>query len=143
MKIRLAVNEDLPEIIRMASILYRTPEEELEQEMQDLSEDEKQVFFVIEADSLVGFINGSIRVDYVEGSSQSPTGYIEGIYIEEKYRKQGLAKELVDYVAGWAKKKGCVELASDVEDFNHTSIAFHKAIGLEEVNRIVCFIKKI
>jgi len=143
MEIRLATEIDMPVIIRMASILYRTPEVELKDEMYEIFNADNQVIYVIDNQGVIGFINGSIRVDYVEGSSQSPTGYIEGIFIEEEFRKKGLAKELVDKVATWAKTKGCKELASDVEDFNHTSVAFHKAIGLEEVNRIVCFIKKI
>ncbi|MBL8992533.1 MAG: hypothetical protein JNM63_04285, partial [Spirochaetia bacterium] len=35
----------------------------------------------------VGFIYVGIRRDYVEGSSRSPVGYLEGIYILPKFRR--------------------------------------------------------
>ncbi len=143
MLIREAKKSDLEIITKMASILYRSPYDELEPEMEELLNDDKNVFFLACEEEVIGFINGSLRTDYVEGSSTSPTGYIEGIYVGDAYRNQGVAKALVNQVAAWAKNKGCIELASDVEDFNKASIEFHKAIGLEEVNRLVCFIKKI
>lgn len=43
----------------------------------------------------------------------------------------------------WGKEKGCSELASDCILSNQLSIDFHKGIGFEEANRLVCFIKSI
>ncbi len=91
----------------------------------------------------VAFIQLSIRRDYVEGSSSSPVAYIEGIYVEEEYRKHGLANELVQYGEVWARKMGCTEIASDCELDNQASISFHKHVGFEEAGRIVCFVKRI
>ncbi len=42
---------------------------------------------------------------------------------------------------GWARKKGCSEMASDHEVGNEASGAFHEALGYQEVERIVCFRK--
>lgn len=94
-------------------------------------------------DGYCGFVQVSLRTDYVEGSNSSPVGYIEGIYITEAYRKQGIAKRLIQAAESWAKEKGCKELASDCELENQLSIDFHNKIGFEEANRIVCFIKPI
>lgn len=91
----------------------------------------------------IAFISLSIRNDYVEGTSSTPVAYIEGIYVNEEYRKKGIARELVDFAKKWAKEKGCTEIASDTSTSNNCSIAFHQAVGFEEKNRIVCFVMKI
>ena len=91
----------------------------------------------------IGFAECSKRSDYVEGTKSSPVGYLEGIFILENYRLNGFAKQLLEYCESWAKEEGCIEFASDCEVINHESLAFHKALGFVEVNRIVCLKKDI
>lgn len=91
----------------------------------------------------VGFINVSIRVDYVEGSDSSPVGFVEGIYVKESYRKQGIAQRLVTRGEQWAKSLGCSQMGSDIEQHNTASYDFHTRVGFKEANRIICFIKAI
>lgn len=96
-----------------------------------------------QANTPIGFIHASTRSDYVEGTENSPVGYIEGLYIEADYRGSGYSRELVAEVEKWAKEKGFKQLASDCELKNDASIAFHKKIAFQEVNRIVCFVKDL
>jgi aminoglycoside 6'-N-acetyltransferase I len=91
----------------------------------------------------VAFLNASIRVDYVEGSNSSPVGFVEGIFVKESYRKQGIAKGLIARGEMWAKAQGCTEMGSDIEQHNTASYDFHTTIGFREANRIICFIKDI
>lgn len=91
----------------------------------------------------IGFAQCQLRTDYVEGADSSPVGYLEGIYIEEAYRKCGYAKELLRECEKWAKEKQCTEFASDCELENSDSLNFHIAMGFEEANRIICFKKNI
>lgn len=91
----------------------------------------------------VGFIYLNLRSDHVEGTDSTPVVYIEGIYVKPKYRKKGIAKKLVDFGEKWGKKRGAKEYGSDTEIINRNSIKFHKKIGFKEVNRVVCFAKKI
>lgn len=91
----------------------------------------------------IGFVQLSIRKDYVEGSSSSPVAYVEGIYVEEEARKLGVARKLIEAAESWGKSMGCTELASDCELTNLLSVDFHKSVGFEETNRLVCFIKGI
>ena len=91
----------------------------------------------------VGFAQCQLRRDYVEGTESSPVGYLEGIYVVELWRKQGLAKALLAACEGWAKGKGCTEFASDCELDNTQSLQFHLKAGFREANRIICFTKKI
>ncbi len=91
----------------------------------------------------IGFAQCQLRNDYVEGTDSSPVGYLEGIFIEDAYRKHGYAKELLSACEAWAKEKHCTEFASDCELENDDSLRFHKAMGFEEANRIICFRKDI
>ena len=43
----------------------------------------------------------------------------------------------------WARSQGCTEFASDCELENTDSLAFHLKCGFEEMNRIICFAKKL
>lgn len=93
--------------------------------------------------SPVGFAQCQLRYDYVEGTDSSPVGYLEGIYVADSCRKQGVARELLAACENWAKEKGCIEFASDCELDNTQSLQFHLNVGFEEANRIICFTKKI
>lgn len=92
---------------------------------------------------LIGFIQISIRTDYVNGSTNSPVGFIEGIFVDENYRKKGIARKLVDRAVSYFKNEGIKEIASDVLIDNIDSQNFHKSIGFEEIERVVCYIKRI
>lgn len=73
------------------------------------------VFLMTDSDKAVGFAQCGLRRDYVEGTHGSPVGYLEGIFVEEPYRKQGCAKQLLTCCEQWAKEKSCTEFASDCE----------------------------
>ena len=106
--------------------------------------DGQAAFFVMYADDApAGFAQCGLRTDYVEGTSSSPVGYLEGVFVEEPWRKRGCARELLAACERWAKDAGCSEFASDCELGNDTSLSFHLSVGFEEVNRIICFTKKL
>ena len=110
----------------------------------ELKFDKYKHFLAQNADGeYLGFINLSLRNDYVEGSSSNPVGYVEGIFVKPKYRKQGVAKELIKQAEKWAKKQGCIELGSDTELRNVKSQKFHKNLGFKKAEVIVHYIKKI
>ena len=68
---------------------------------------------------------------------------MEGVYVEENYRKLGYGRLLISACEVWAKSLGCSEFASDCELDNEASLAFHLCCGFTEANRIICFSKKI
>ena len=117
---------------------------DLEDEFRGLAKRDDAVCFIKYVDDKpVAFAQCQLRYDYVEGTESSPVGYLEGIYVEEGYRKNGYALELLKECENWAKEKGCSEFASDCELGNEDSIKFHIASGFEEANRIVCFRKSL
>lgn len=117
---------------------------ELEEMFDDLCKDNNAICFIKYVNDIaVGFAQCQIRTDYVEGTKTSPVGYLEGIFVDEKYRHNGYAKELLNECEKWAKEKNCTEFASDCELDNDISFNFHLSIGFEEANRIICFRKDI
>ncbi|MDH8677488.1 GNAT family N-acetyltransferase [Fusibacter bizertensis] len=117
---------------------------ELRDEFEALSALDDQVIYLAIMDDLpIGFVHASLRNDYVEGATNSPVGYIEGIYVIPEFRRKNVSKDLVTQAQIWAIQKGCTQMASDIEDDNQQSQAFHQALGFREVNRLICYIKDI
>ena len=46
------------------------------------------LFLMTDNNKAVGFAQCGMRRDYVEGTNSSPVGYLEGIFVEEPYRKK-------------------------------------------------------
>lgn len=91
----------------------------------------------------IGFIEGSIRADYVNGTETSPVGFVEGVYVTPEWRRRGVARRLFDAVADWARARGCRELASDALIDNDTSQRAHLALGFRETERVVYYVKQL
>ncbi|WBW95570.1 aminoglycoside 6'-N-acetyltransferase [Oceanirhabdus sp. W0125-5] len=138
-------SNDLEDLVGMALDLWPDNTfEGLKEEFNELLETEDDEVFLYQINGEnIGFIHVAIRRDYVEGSDSSPVGYVEGIYVKQNYRKQGIARELFAKGEKWALLKGCSQMGSDIEYDNKVSYDFHKNIGFQEANRIICFIKEI
>ena len=143
--IKKSNRKDAKNLAKMASKIWDNDSlDDLTNEFIDMTDDSNSICFIKYIDNKpVGFANASLRHDYVEGTETSPVGYLEGIYVEEEYRKKNIARELVKACENWAKDLGCKEFASDCELGNDISLAFHLALGFEEANRIICFKKDL
>ena len=136
---------ELPALAELGVQLWRshTPVE-LADEFSKILLHKDAAFFLAYADSIpVGFAQCQLRRDYVEGAGTSPVGYLEGIFVIEQYRGNGIAKRLLSTCETWAKEQGCREFASDCELENTQSLRFHLHTGFTEANRIICFVKKL
>jgi aminoglycoside 6'-N-acetyltransferase I len=91
----------------------------------------------------VGFAEAAVRRDAVNGTAGSPVAFLEGLYVEPVARRQGVARALVQRVADWAVAGGFRELASDALIENTASQAMHHALGFEEMERVVCFRRRL
>ncbi|MGX4687362.1 aminoglycoside 6'-N-acetyltransferase [Vagococcus sp. JNUCC 83] len=143
MKIIQATHHNIKDVIDITSLLWEShSRKELEKEYQEIINKDNAVIFLIYIKAkIVGFAHCQLRYDYVEGTRSSPVGYLEGIFVEEQFRKQGLAKQLLLVCEAWIKEKGCYEFASDSDLNNLESYQFHQASGFTEVNRIICYKK--
>jgi aminoglycoside 6'-N-acetyltransferase I len=101
------------------------------------------VFVVERADGKLGaFIEAGTR-KYADGALSSPVGYLEGWYVDEDLRGQGIGKALMQAAEDWARSLGITEMASDTWLDNEISIKAHLAAGYEEVERLVHFLKTL
>jgi aminoglycoside 6'-N-acetyltransferase I len=128
-------SEETAEVLRMMRALWPDCDDEV------IADD---VVFVIErADGrLGGFLAASIR-PWAEGCGGSPVGYVEGWWVAPELRRQGAGAMLMEAAEAWTAAQGLTELASDVELDNRGSIEAHRALGFDEVQRVVCFRKAV
>lgn len=145
MIIRKAVKSDISAIAEMAVLMWSNNSiDDLINGFENIVDTNNGVIFIAdEKGELVGFAQCQLRYDYVEGTDSSPVGYLEGIFVKEKYRNNGYAKLLLQECETWAISKGCSEFASDCELNNNNSFNFHLTAGFKEANRIICFTKKL
>ena len=97
-------------------------------------------FGAFEGERLVGFAEAGER-PWGDGCETAPLGWLEGIYVNPDYRRQGIGTALVAAVTDWAKARGYAELGSDAALENHVSLQSHAEWGFEETKRIVMFRK--
>lgn len=141
MTIQKASRNELNDAARLARLLW--PEYDPDEMAPLLEDPEAAVFLCVSEGKAVGFAQCQLRHDYVEGCDTSPVGYLEGVYVTEDHRRQGIARALVAACQTWAREQGCQEFASDCELDNTGSLRFHLGIGFEEANRVICFIKRL
>jgi aminoglycoside 6'-N-acetyltransferase I len=146
MLIRPVQPDDLHEWLRMRRDLWPdgSEQEHLQEMQQYFAPDAADIAFVAVRPSgkLAGFLEASLR-RYADGCSTSPVGYIEGWFVDDNIRRQGIGALLVAAAENWAAAQGCVEMASDCLLDNVTSLAAHLALGYDEAERLIHFRKSI
>ena len=146
MLIRHVSQNDQMEWLRMRSALWsHASADEHRAEMAEQLADEKS-FAMFVADrgngQLCGFLEASLR-RYADGCDTSPVGYLEGWFVDDDVRRQGVGGQLVKAAEQWALDQGCQEMASDCDIANDVSFRSHLAIGYAEVERLIHFRKSL
>lgn len=147
MRIRYAKPDDEPALLRMRAALWPHAIDEHAHAISAFF-DGKPCFIdqivVCENEQrrLVGFAELRVR-NYAEGSDNMAVPYVEGWFVEDAYRGQRIGALLIAGAEDWARSLGYSELASDADIDDERSIAAHLALGFREVERSVCFLKKL
>lgn len=87
-----------------------------------------------------GVICGMASVDYVN-KLETPFGnarrfyHVQEIAVDVKYRRQGVAKELLEFMIADAKKRNLGKIELDVWEFNASAIEFYQAVGFRQTRR--------
>jgi GNAT superfamily N-acetyltransferase len=89
---------------------------------------------------LCGFLEASVR-PMADGCTTHPVGYVEGWFVDDEMRRQGVGKALLAVAEGWAESRGCREMASDAHLDNAVSLAAHQAAGFRAETPCVRFHK--
>ncbi|HYC94053.1 MAG TPA: GNAT family N-acetyltransferase [Thermoanaerobaculia bacterium] len=151
MKIRKAVSSDLDRLAAMRAALW--PDDTVEGHAKEVATILSGAWpglypfaiLVAETDGgeAIGFADVTLR-SYADGCDPArPVGYLEGWFVEEAHRRQGVGAALMRASEEWAKAQGCTEMASDTWQDNEPSQRAHESLGYEVVDRVVTFRKSL
>ncbi len=149
MEIRAITRYDRDEWARMRAALYPDPPvSEIDDwlDAMDAGGTHPVGVAVLVADRGDGMLAGFVEIgsrSYAEGCESAPVAYLEGWYVDPDARRSGLGRRLVEAAEDWARANGFTELASDAELDNEVSHRAHRALGFDEVERQVCFRKRL
>jgi len=102
--------------------------------------DPARVAFVAEVDGAsVGVLDAVLHRHWGRCPRRGPAAVIEGLYVAPRWRYLGIATALRDALAAWARGEGARCLFSDVDLANQEAQAWHRAVGFDEVERVVAF----
>ncbi|WP_141740317.1 aminoglycoside 6'-N-acetyltransferase [Bosea sp. BIWAKO-01] len=144
--IEACTHEMLDDWIRLRLALWpdSTAQEHRDEALSILVSPSDTAFFARDGSgAAIGLAEAALRHDYVNGCETSPVGFLEGIYVAPEWRLHGVARALCAAVETWAKRHGCLELASDTDLSNAVSQQAHEALGFEETERVVFYRKPL
>ncbi len=141
--IRKATIEDSPlilEFIRQLAI-YEKLEHQLENTVTSIEkwifeEKKAEVIFLMVDDKEVGFALYFYNYSTFVGK---PGLYIEDIFILPEYRKMGLGKKVLSYLAQKALEEGCGRMEWVCLDWNETSINFYQSLEAKPLSDWIIF----
>jgi len=144
--VRPLAESDLGEWLRLRKLLWDgSNDDDHRSEMAEIIENPESQFVAV-ADAgggrLCGFLEASIR-SHVEDCETENVGYLEGWFVDENHRRQGLGRELVEIAEDWSRSHGCTEMASDAEIGNLVSQQAHARLGYNETSRLVHLRKEL
>ena len=112
-------------------------------EVAVIVDDVDQIAFgVFDGRDLVGFAEYSLHPHAI-GCGPGPVAYLEGWWVAESVRRQGIGRMLVDAGIAWGRKKDCREMASDTWVDNVASDCAHRALGFESIEQLIHYRRSI
>lgn len=142
-QIRPLEETDKPAWLRLRLGLWDDPLEVHEAEMAEILDnfETSPVWVAVRPEGgLCGLLECSIR-QAAEGCVTDKIGYLEGWYVDEDIRRQGIGGRLVAAAEAWAVEQGCTEMASDTTPQYPLSPQAHARLGYKEVQRTIHFRK--
>lgn len=141
MTIRPVKEQDFPQWLCMRQALYPecTPEE-LQQEIELIyykksivGELDYGIWVDEQADGkLSGFIEVSIRPE-IQDCETSPVGYIESLYVDREFRRQGIASRLLNQAENWVQQNKLSILYVDTDLPYAAARALYADFGFERL----------
>lgn len=125
---------------------YRLPklfdsQEDREKYLKQLLKDSTEKngkFYIAEIEGeIAGFLQGIIDQNtsdslYCLTHEPGAHGWIGELYVDEKYRGQGIAKSLINKINDYFKKQGCIGVRLSVLASNSVARKVYKKIGFTE-----------
>lgn len=134
MNIRPYTSEDRPQLQVLAQSLW--PDE------ADYEPGREHVFVAEIEGRLIGFASLSVR-EYVNDCEHCPCPHLEGWFVHDSHRGNGIGRALICAVEDWARGQGFTELTSDTWTWNKASITAHARVGFALTSEIQYFRKNL
>lgn len=116
-------------------------DEDLAAEIDRIRKSSKRSAFVAEVGGIpAGFAEYALR-DYANGCHSQPVPFLEGIWVAESFRGQGIARALMEFLSDRARRAGFTEFGSDVELSNYASQLMHERMGFEQTEKVIYYRK--
>jgi aminoglycoside 6'-N-acetyltransferase I len=90
----------------------------------------------------LGFAEIAIR-PYANGCDSQPVAFLEGIWVDEPFRRRGIGARLIEHIEAFLAARGFSELGSDTPLDNLSSQDAHRRWGFAETERVVYFRKRL
>lgn len=101
-----------------------------------IDKDDSQLFIAVDDNETVGY--AYVRIITTSDSSDIYTeASISGIYVKEKFRKQGIGTKLINEAKKWCINKGVTYLKLNVLEGNSTALNLYKKLGFNDFSRIL------
>jgi len=147
MNVRIANAHDIDALVLLRSALWPDEESNHRRELNkhftgEHSHIDQVLLYETGEGEPVGFVELRVR-NYAEGSEEHAVPFLEGWYVHQDHRRQGVGRALIKASEEWARARGFGELASNALLANTASLAVHEAVGFEEVERTVNYLKDL
>ncbi len=133
--VRVASIEDVPSIVTMVragseeGIFHYNPShsfsvEEQRESFRNFAFEKRpkgyQVLVFETEDTVIGYVDSEVK---------RGVGHILGIYVDQKHRRKGIGKKLIEYMLQDCMRQGCHKARLEVFANSHKAIGFYKHLG--------------
>lgn len=110
-----------------------------DEELKEILKGDEIEFYVYEInDEICAYVCVEIHeYEKCESRYERKELYVEDLCVDEKYRRQGIASKLLDYVIELGRNRGCGYLTLNVWNFNEGAKAFYEKEGLLPLKTIM------
>lgn len=146
MKIEPAQRTDIPQLAALLDDLFEVELDftadasrqtrGLELLVAEAAKSDRQMVAVARDDSgrPVGMASGQIVISTAEGALSV---WVEDVVVHAEFRRQGIGKQLVEFMLAWAKARGATRMQLVVDRENASADLFYTALGWQSTQLTV------
>ena len=119
----------------MPEYFNRTSKDEHLRIIKNMMDDKNACILVAkDGSNVIGFACLYVQNNNNEGFKVRRVGYIYNFGVDEKYRRKGVGKKLIENVIEYFKNEGCGAVDLSVFMFNGGALDFYKKLGFEIID---------